>query len=454
VSRRPITHEGRVLLVAVLSALPAVAAAVGLLWLGRYPASVRWTLAAVLVTIWLAGAVALRQRVVRALQTIANLLGALREGDYSIRGRQHEAQPRDALGEALAEVNSLADTLSAQRTGAAEASALLAKVMAEIDVAILAFDGQQRLRLINRAGERLLGGREPPPGGPTGDRGSPLLGSTAAALGVAGLLEGETPRTVQAELAGAQGSWELRRGTFRLGGLPHQLLVLADLRRALRQEERLAWQRMVRVLGHEINNSLAPIRSLAGNLQQTLQQPPAARADDWQEDLQRGLAVIERRSEALGRFMTSYARLARLPPPTPGPVDVGAWLQRVVDLEKRLPVRLAAGPPVTIRGDADQLDQLLINLVANAVEAALETGGAVELGWRRAGAQLEVQVTDEGPGLAETHNLFVPFFTTKPAGSGIGLVLCRQIAEAHQGTLRIQNRSDRPGAIARLILPA
>jgi two-component system nitrogen regulation sensor histidine kinase NtrY len=457
VRRLPITHEGRVLLVAVLSALPAVALAEGLLWFGghsgEYSGKLRWTAGVAIVVVWLGGALALRERVVRALQTIASLLGALREGDYSIRGSQVQLQPRDAFSEALLEINSLADTLARQRTGEAEATALLAKVMAEIDVAVFAFDGQHRLRLINPAGERLLG----QPGAIVRElprRPSPLLGASAEDLGLDALLAGEAPRTVQAALGGGHGQWELRRSTFRLGGLPHELVVLTDLRRALRQEERLAWQRLVRVLGHEINNSLAPIRSIAGNLQQVVQASDGERAADWQEDVRRGLAVIERRSEALGRFMTSYARLARLPPPTPGPVDVGAWLKRAVELEKRLPVRLQPGPSLTIQGDPDQLEQLLINLVANAVEASQETGGGVEVGWRKHGGEVEVQVADDGPGLPETHNLFVPFFTTKPTGSGIGLVLGRQIAEAHRGTLVLENRAGRRGAVARLRLPA
>jgi two-component system nitrogen regulation sensor histidine kinase NtrY len=431
------SHEGRVLLLALLAPLPAVAVALALLWTGEHAARVQWTLSVLAVGGWLAGALALKDRVVRALQNITNLLAALREGDFSLRGRK--ASPDDALGEALAEVNNLAETLAHQRTDALEASALLGKVMAEIDVAVFAFDGQRHLRLVNRAGERLLA----TPGA--------RLGASAADLGMEALLEGEAPRTVEAAFAGGRGTWELRRGAFRLGGLPHELLVLTDVQRALREEERQAWQRLVRVLGHEINNSLAPIRSIAGQLQETVQRTD--RPPDWQDDMVRGLAVIERRSEGLGRFMSSYARLAKLPPPRLGSVEVGAWLRRVVELEKRLPVRLVPGPDLTVPGDGDQLDQLLINLVQNAADAALETRGGVEITWRRLDLQVEIAITDEGPGVASTRNLFVPFFTTKSGGSGIGLVLSRQIAEAHRGTLSLESRPDRPGAIARLRLP-
>jgi signal transduction histidine kinase len=267
------------------------------------------------------------------------------------------------------------------------------------------------------------------------------------------LLEGPTPRTVDVNFAGGSGQWELRRNSFRLEGLPHELLVLSDLRRALRQEEHQAWQRIIRVIGHEINNSLAPIRSIAEDLQETLRRPSDERPPDFEDDLGRGLAVIDRRSGALDRFMTSYSRLAKLPPPRLGQVDVGAWLRRVVELEQRLPVRLAEGPGLTIQGDGDQLDQLLINLVRNAVDAALETGGRVELTWHKRERQVEILIADEGPGLADTRNLFVPFFTTKPNGTGIGLVLSRQICEAHRGTLTLEAQSARRGTLARLLLP-
>jgi two-component system nitrogen regulation sensor histidine kinase NtrY len=434
-------HEGRVLLLALLAPVPALALAMGLLWTGGLPSKLQWTLTVVVVSGWLGGAFAIRERVVRALQTIANLLEALREGDFSVRGRQY-VDRRDALGEALAEVNVLADTLARQRTGALEATALLTKVMSEIDVAVFAFDRDRNLRLVNRAAERLLAAPA-----------SRLLGSSAETLGMAALLQGEAPRTVEAAFPGGRGQWELRRNAFRLEGLPHELVVLTDVQRALREEERQAWQRLVRVLGHEINNSLAPIRSIAGDLQQTLERPDGARPSDWQDDVRRGLGVIERRSEALGRFMTSYARLAKLPPPRLRPLEIALWLRRVVELEKRLPVRLVPGPDLTIPGDGDQLDQLLINLVQNAVDAALETGGGVELTWRRLPRDVEVLVSDGGPGLADTQNLFVPFFTTKPKGSGIGLVLSRQIAEAHRGSLTLEPRRDHPGATARLRLP-
>jgi two-component system, NtrC family, nitrogen regulation sensor histidine kinase NtrY len=436
--KRAITFETRVLLLALLAGLPGTVVALALLLLEGYSAKVVWTFGLLVVGFWLGFAFALRERVVRPLQTLSNLLAALLEGDYSIRSRG--ATTHDALGLAMLEVNALGRTLREQRLGALEATALLRKVMEEIEVAIFAFDQDLKLRLVNRAGERLL---DMP-----AER---ITGRTAEALGLDRLLEHEEQRIIDAAFAGARGRWQLRRSTFRQGGAPHQLLVLSDLSKTLREEELQAWQRLIRVLSHEINNSLAPIKSIAGSLIAALGRTP--RPPDADEDLQRGLSIIAGRSDALQRFMASYARLARLPPPRLRPVNVREWVQRVVALETRLPVRIEAGPDLTISADGDQLDQLLINLVRNAVDASLETEGAVAIGWTADGGRLIVQVCDEGHGLADTTNLFVPFFTTKPSGSGIGLALSRQIADAHRGSLTVENRRGRAGAEARLVLP-
>jgi signal transduction histidine kinase len=243
-------------------------------------------------------------------------------------------------------------------------------------------------------------------------------------------------------------------GTFRQHGLPQRLLVLTDVSRALREEERQAWQRLIRVLGHELNNSLAPIRSLADSLGQLVARQP--RPSDWEDDMRRGLAVIAGRSESLSRFLEAYGRLARLPAPQPQRVDLGPLLRRVAGLEQRLPVAVRDGPAVEIQADPVQLEQVVINLLRNAAEASLDAAdGRVELGWEAppGSGQVEVWIDDRGTGLADTGNLFVPFFTTKPQGSGIGLVLSRQIAEAHGGSLVLENRKPGPGCRARLRLP-
>jgi len=436
--RRVLTHDRAVTLIALAAALPAVVVALGLLWTQPFEPKVQWTLTALVAGTYLVLGIVLHERVVRPLQTLANMLAALREGDFSQRGRMAGAD--DPLGLALHELNLLGETLRSQRLGALEATALLRAAMSEIDVAVFATDEEGVLRLVNAAGERLLA--------MPAER---LLGRDAADVGLADALLGDAPRVVDTAFAGGAGRWEIRRREFRQHGRRHTLLVLADVTRALREEELLAWQRLVRVLSHEINNSLTPIKSIAGSLRAILGRVP--RPDDADDDLERGLAVIGGRAEALGRFMQAYAQLARLPKPEPEPVEVAAWVRRVAALEPRVQVQVSAGPELVIEADGAQLDQLLINLVRNAADASLETGGGVRVGWRTDGATLFVEVEDEGPGLGGTTNLFVPFFTTKPQGSGIGLVLCRQIAEAHGGTLALENRATGRGAVARLRLP-
>ncbi len=424
-----------------LSALAALAAPLGIslwiLWTEDYSLKVRWTLTALVGVAAGVFLSSLREQIASPLRTLANLLEAMREGDYSIRARSNASG--SALDEVHEQINAMGATLQEQRLGALEATALLRKVMEEINVAIFAFDNEKRLRLVNNSAMALM--RRPM---------ERLIGSTAEELGLDDCLKGAIS-TLTRSFPGGSGRWGVSCSSFREGGVPHQLLVLTDLTRPLREEELQAWQRLVRVLGHELNNSLAPIKSIAGSLNSILERDPMP--EDWREDMRHGLSIVGSRAESLQRFLSAYTRLAKLPPPALATVSVEPIVRRAAALEIREKVRVEAGPEVKVDADADQLEQALINLLKNAVEA----GGPVSISWSRVvvagGGQLEILVRDAGPGLANTANLFVPFFTTKPGGSGIGLVLCRQIAEAHGGTLDLGNNSEGPGCTAKLSLP-
>ena len=431
-------HETRLALIAMLAGLPAVVATVFFLFTGDYLPDDRWAIILLILFFWIGLSAYIRTRAARPLQAVANVLSSLREGDFTLRARPTGRD--DVLGEVISEINTFGVTLRKQRLGAIEASALLETVMDETDVAVFAFNESDALILVNRAGERLFDTSR-----------KHLLGRSAKEMRLEPCLAGAPVQLIDASFPGGTGRWESRRSVFRQSGIPRRLLVLADLSRTLRDEERQAWQRLIRVLGHELNNSLAPIKSIAGSLITLLERDP--RPYDWDDDARRGLGVIQNRSDSLTRFMEGYTRLAHLPPPMPRSVDVAGWIRRAVSLEPRVDVEIVSGPDIEIWADEDQLDQLLINLLRNAADATIETGGGVRVSWMVFDGYLHVWIDDEGHGISSSANLFVPFFTTKPNGSGIGLALCRQIAEAHGGSLSLENRKNAGGCRALLRLP-
>ena len=394
----------------------------------------------------------LHDHVVRPLQTLANVVGALRDEDYSFRARL--AVPNDALGELSLEVNALADLLAQHRTGAIEAAALLQRVVEEVDIPIFAFDPAGKLRLLNSAGEKLL--QRPP---------NLLLGKTAAELRLDNSLTCENETLIQLQF-GTGARWFVRRSAFRQQGVPHTLVVLSDVSRALREEERRAWQRLIRVMGHELNNSLAPIKSIAGSLNARL--AGIDLRSEEREDFERGLGIIESRAASLNRFLQAYRQLAQMPPPALKKCSVSAVDRRITAMEPRVTVALVPGPEISLMADPDQLEQMLINLLRNAADAVLESADAagnsngskhlvedphIELTWKLNGKEVVLTIDDNGPGLMNPSNVFVPFYTTKPSGSGIGLVLSRQIAEAHGGSLELSNRIKQRGCRVTITLP-
>lgn len=435
-TRPRLRFQNHILLLVIITAIPAWLIATILLWNWEAAPLLRWTLFGLITLFISGGALVVRGHVVYPLQSLSNLLEALREEDYSLRGRNID--PEDALGEVMVEVNSLSRMLYDQRLGALEAGVLLEKVISEIEIAVFAFDAERTLRLTNRAGAALLGGSI-----------NDLIDRKAADLGLEQMLDVPSGSISSHVFPAGSGRWEIRRRSFREGGRPHELLVISDLSHALREEERQAWRRMVRVIGHELNSSLTPIKSMTGTIRKLIDKEPLP--DDWRDDAHAGLSIMHDRAESLGRFMGAYARLARLPSPVRRDVDFPALVRRVASLHGKN-VAVDAGPDINIRVDADQIEQVLINLIKNAVEATGE-GGRITVSWHAANGSLQANVEDDGPGLAGTDNLWVPFYTTKPGGTGIGLVLCREIVENHGGNMSLENRKAANGCIARISLP-
>lgn len=403
--------------------------------------------------VWWLLALALQEQTTRPLQTLANVIGSLREEDYSFRARNAAAE--DALGELSLEVNALADMLADQKVRAVEATALLQRVVDEIDAPLFAFDPASLLQLVNPAGEHLLRQNR-----------ARMLGRNARELNLQPCLTADNESVVELDLNASQARWLLRRSSFRQHGVPHTLVVLSDVSRALREEERRAWQRLIRVLGHELSNSLAPIKSIAGSLSSRVS--TTSMDDEVRSDLQRGLEIIEARSASLHRFLEAYRRLAQMPAPALRFITIGPLISRAAGLETRIKVCVQPGPDVTFQADPDQLEQMLINLVRNAADAVLEArattptshnvksraeSNGVVVRWDANSEAVTVAVEDEGPGLSNPANLFTPFYTTKPNGSGVGLVLSRQIAEAHGGSIDISNRPEGHGCLVRVVLP-
>jgi len=434
-----IAFQNRLALIALGSGLPATVIACWFAWRFGPTPELRVIFVLLLLGFWVGCALAVRRRLIFPLQTLANLIESIRSGDYTLRGRR--AEPGDTLGEVVREINKLGETLQRQRLESLEASALVQTVLEELDAAVLAFDDSQRLKLLNRAAADLLGRSS-----------ESLLGRTALELGLADVLGTSASGVVSLSFSGRAGRFEVRKRSFREGGVPHTLVVVSDLSRALREEERRAWHRLIRVIGHEINNSLAPIKSLAGTLKDMLSKP--SQDAERRGDMLEGMSLIGDRADSLSKFVATYSQLARLPAPAKVPTSLNTLLHRLVALPAFPGVHINAPFETVVVVDAGQLEQALINLLKNALEANVGASEPVEVSLSRTRDAVLIQIRDSGPGIANPDNLFVPFFTTKPGGSGIGLALSRQIIEGHGGTLTLENRTDRTGSVARAMLPA
>jgi len=461
-SRQRLSFERRLRLSLYLIGVPTIALVALELQEHHVDPSIQWIALPSLIVAWLFVVSLITEEVLRPLQTLANVVAALREDDYSFRARG--GRRNDAMGDLALEINALAGMLQVQRVGAMEAMALVERVMKSMQSPVLAFDPDGKLKLLNAAAERAFNLRA---------HAAPLraIGKTDnSKLDLERLLRAEDNDLLSLSNSQQMARWVVKRTTFRLRGIPHTLFVLSDVSEALREEERLAWERLIRVLGHEINNSLTPIKSIAGSLRSRL--TSGADQSEEDEDFARGLEVIEDRAESLNRFLQAYRELMGLPAPRLQSISIDSVVRRVAKLETRVPVTVTRTADVTLLADPDQLAQALINLVRNAAEASLSPdaseapgmkngrekepesrGPCVEVTWQVVQNEVLISIIDNGPGLTNASNLFVPFYTTKPGGTGIGLVLAQQIAMAHSGSVQLVNRPEGHGCVACLRLP-
>lgn len=461
-SRRHLSFERWLRLWLYLMGVPAFGLIVLELEQHHVDPSIQWIALPSFAIAWMFVVSLLLEQIIRPLQTLANVVAALREDDYSFRARG--GRRNDAMGDLALEINALAGMLQVQRVGAMEAMALVERVMKSMQSPVLAFDPDGRLKLLNTAAERAFN---------LGPQTAPLRSGSrqnSSKTDLERLLRAEDNDLLSLSNAQQSARWVVKRTSFRLRGIPHTLFVLSDVSEALREEERLAWERLIRVLGHEINNSLTPIKSIAGSLRGRL--TAAGNGTEEDEDFARGLEVIEDRAESLNRFLQAYRELMGLPAPRLEPISLAAVVKRVAKLETRLAVSVSGTTDVTLLADPDQLAQALINLVRNAAEASLSPDArsvaaarngsrsesspaapCVEIGWEIGHNEALINIVDNGPGLTNAGNLFVPFYTTKPGGTGIGLVLAQQIAMAHSGSVQLVNRTDTHGCRACFRLP-
>jgi len=379
------------------------------------------------------------QKISYQFRSISNLLEALIQGDYALRARSD--QSGGALDELVSAMNDLAQGMSQQRWESVESQLLLRTIIEHIDVAIIALTQNNQIRFSNPAADHLLQLHNP-------SSNQQLLQQLAF---VQELTSG-CHQLVELSLGYQQGRFNVYIEEFRDAGKQHKLLFITDMRSLLRTEERKAWQDLIRVISHEINNSLSPIASISQTLKRLIERD--VRGETLAEDLREGLHIISERAIGLSQFVESYKQLAKLPEPQIQPLAIRPLVEKIVALFNHTAIEIETEINFTLQLDPIQFEQVLINLIKNAVEATALTNPSsiIKIRWAVSHQFFKLDICDQGTGISNSNNLFVPFYSTKKQGSGIGLVLSRQIIEAHNGRLTLSNQ-DSGGCCASIELP-
>ena len=373
------------------------------------------------------------QKIAYQFRSVSNLLEALIQGDYSLRARSHKQG--GAFDELVEAINGLAQRLSHERWQSVESQLLLRTIIDHIDVAIVALTQTNDIRFANPAAVQLLQIEQSP------NEQSPSQQTLLQQLAFVRELTSGCHQVVELSLGYRQGRFNVYVEEFREAGQQHKLLFITDIRHLLRSEERKAWQNLVRVISHEINNSLSPIASISQTLKRL--QERQGDSETIAASLHEGLDIISERALGLSQFVDSYKQLARLPEPAVQQFSLRTLLEKVAALFNHAAIVIETPGDLLLSLDPVQFEQVLINLLKNGLEAnaLCNSDSPIQIRWALGHQFFTLNICDRGSGISNPDNLFVPFYTTKKQGSGIGLVLCRQIIEAHQGHLSLHNRN-------------
>jgi two-component system, NtrC family, nitrogen regulation sensor histidine kinase NtrY len=436
--QKALATELKLLLLACLALLPVGVLLLVLWWQPVQSSLTKLGLSVAAIAAVLAIASAIRNSFVHQLRTLNTLIEAIRKEDYSLRGTL--ANERGDLAELYQQINALTQQLQQSRQEETELRGLLERIVTQLNVAVIAYDEQGRIVLVNHLSEKLLAK-------PRGE----LIGTTIADYQLDQVLPLQHSQVLEHHFAGARGRWQLSHQTYIHNGKTGHLLFIADLELVLSEEEIKAWQRLIRVIAHEVNNSLTPITSLCQTLSSLLLKLPET---PQQQDILQGMEVINERAHNLKRFISDYARIARLPDAQKKQFELASLINRIRTIYQNQALHISMpSSPILLFGDQAQLEQVLINLLKNAVEANADASKPVQLLVTCSVTTCTIEISDQGSGIANAANLFVPFYTTKPQGAGIGLALSRRIVTAHGGELQLENRTDEVGAVATLSLP-